>query len=144
MSLARVISRGAFLKARFGVNGIQNASRSLGRASAERRASERDIGALRAGGGNARWFGTTNLVRRCQDSKSDVSLLPCLTRHCTSKCSPDQAIRKYSENNSEFFVSGRFGAGRRIDSRSNASALRAIPCRGRTRKMVRRNSELVE
>src|SRR5262249_22346933 len=38
MSFARVISRGAFLKARLGVNGIQNASRSFGRASAARRA----------------------------------------------------------------------------------------------------------
>src|ERR1051326_1030369 len=34
MPLARAISRGAFLKARFGVNGIQNGSRSLGTAVA--------------------------------------------------------------------------------------------------------------
>ena len=35
MSLARAIRRGAFLKARLGVNGIQNASRSLGRDGGE-------------------------------------------------------------------------------------------------------------
>src|SRR5229473_6896798 len=34
MPLARAISRGAFLKARLGVNGIQNDSRSLGTALA--------------------------------------------------------------------------------------------------------------
>src|SRR5712691_12673977 len=34
MPLARAISRGAFLKARLGVNGIQNDSRSLGTAVA--------------------------------------------------------------------------------------------------------------
>src|SRR5215472_5461322 len=34
MPLARAISRGAFLKARLGVNGIQNGSRSLGTAVA--------------------------------------------------------------------------------------------------------------
>src|ERR1700675_2048340 len=61
MSFARVISRGAFLKARLGVNGIQNASRSLGRASAERRASERDMRGLRAGAG--RIIGQATLAR---------------------------------------------------------------------------------
>jgi len=44
MFLARVISRGAFLKARFGVKRHPEASRSLGRASAAIRDSERDIG----------------------------------------------------------------------------------------------------
>src|SRR5436309_14400058 len=37
MSFARAISRGAFLKARFGVNGTKNASRSFGTVGASRR-----------------------------------------------------------------------------------------------------------
>src|SRR6188472_1786179 len=37
MSFARAISRGAFLKARFGVNGTKNASRSFGTVGASGR-----------------------------------------------------------------------------------------------------------
>src|ERR1044072_5214406 len=40
MSFARTISRGAFLKARFGVNGTQKASRSFGRDARGRAASD--------------------------------------------------------------------------------------------------------
>src|SRR5215216_5314551 len=46
MSLARAISRGAFLKARLGVNGTQKAARSLGTVAATSRVSASDIESL--------------------------------------------------------------------------------------------------